>query len=52
MGSAIGKTIRGFKKAMSDIDINLKDNSTQNKPENTPKTEDHNQSITKGDQTK
>ena len=52
VGSAIGKAIRGFKKAMSDVDTAMKDDSTQSKPENNQKTEDHNRSINKGDQTK
>jgi sec-independent protein translocase protein TatA len=42
VGSAIGKAIRGFKKSISDVDTAIKDDSTQSKPENTPKTEDHN----------
>jgi sec-independent protein translocase protein TatA len=47
VGSAIGKAIRGFKKAMSDVDINQKDESTQHKPVDIKKPEDQNQNIDK-----
>jgi sec-independent protein translocase protein TatA len=47
MGSAIGKAIREFKRAMSKIDINLKDDLTQNKPMDIKKPEDQNNHINK-----
>ena len=46
-GLAIGKAIRGFKRAMSNIDINLKDDPTQNKPMDIKKPEDQNNHIGK-----